>query len=76
LGGGGVGADGLRHDLGDEAGLAECFEGMVAVDTAGRLDTAAELLATSAALRERTGSQASTGEAAAITAMLREVRKG
>jgi hypothetical protein len=53
----------LRHELGDEAGLAECLEGLAEVSSAdGQHDTTATLLAASAALRTRTGSRASADE--------------
>ena len=60
-----------RYDLGDEAGLAELLEGLAFLNTAaGRDADAATLIAAAAALRERTGSMASTSEAEAAARTL------
>jgi hypothetical protein len=60
-----------RYDLGDEAGLAELLEGLAVLNTAaGRDADAATLIAAAAALRERTGSMASTADAEAAARTL------
>ena len=65
----------LRHELGDEAGLGECLEGLAEVSSAdGHHDTATTLLGASAALRARTGSHASADEQAVIDALLEGAR--
>ena len=65
----------LRHELGDEAGLAECLEGLAEVSSVGGdHDTSATLLAASAALRTRTGSHASPAERATADRLLAAAR--
>jgi len=65
----------LRHELGDEPGLAECLEGLAEVSSAGGdHDVATTLLAASAALRARTGSHASGDEQMVVDELLEGAR--
>ncbi|MET0524503.1 MAG: hypothetical protein ABWZ91_06870 [Nocardioides sp.] len=53
----------LRHELGDEAGLAECFEGLAAsLRAMSRHDASVTLLGASDALRTSTASLPSAGD--------------
>ena len=61
----------LRHELGDDAGLAECLEGLAG----GRAATedwreAAALLGAASALREVTGSPGSAQDAEAVAGLV------
>ena len=66
----------LRLELGDEAGLAECLDGLAGVWAAGgRHAHAVALLAASASLRERTGALPFAAEAAVADAVLEDCRE-
>jgi hypothetical protein len=66
----------LRHELGDEAGLAEVLEGLACVDSAdGRDRDAATLIAAATALRQRTGSVVSQRDVGAVDRALATSRE-
>ena len=66
----------LRHELGDEAGLAEVLEGLAGVSSAGgRDEDAATFLAAASSVRERTGSTASPAETDAAARLLASARR-
>jgi predicted ATPase/DNA-binding SARP family transcriptional activator len=65
----------LRHELGDDAGLAECLEGLAGSHGAsGRWREAITLLGAAGALREVTGSPGSASDQAAVEGLQRGAR--
>ena len=67
----------LRHELGDDAGLSECLEGLAAAWVAlGRTEDAATLLGASASLRKATGSQISPEDETGVAELVGAVRGG